>query len=161
MIARLEHGPKGANPRFFVTNLEAVGQDLHDRLYCARGEMENRIKEQQLQFSSIHRALIRAGYSYKKGLAARERERRDATASTAPFVIDGPINGIRFRTYVENVFIPTLKPGDIVIMDNLGSHKATATRKAITAASSTPSHQTNAQTTSKTQDTLPSKRERL
>ena len=41
------------------TNLEAVGQNLYDRLYCARGEMENRIKEQQLQFfadrTSCHR----------------------------------------------------------------------------------------------------------
>ena len=52
VIARLEHGPKGANPRFVVTNLKGDGQDLYDRLYCARGEMENRIKEQQLQLFS-------------------------------------------------------------------------------------------------------------
>jgi hypothetical protein len=49
VIARLEHGPKGANPRFVVTNLAGAGRDLYERLYCARGEMENRIKEQQLQ----------------------------------------------------------------------------------------------------------------
>lgn len=49
VIARLEHGPKGANPRFVVTNLEGAGKDLYDDVYCARGEMENRIKEQQLQ----------------------------------------------------------------------------------------------------------------
>ena len=48
VIGRLEHGPKGANPRFVVTNLEGDGQRLYDRLYCQRGEMENRIKEQQL-----------------------------------------------------------------------------------------------------------------
>ncbi len=48
MIARLEHGPKGANPRYVVTNLEGDGQHLYDKLYCQRGEMENRIKEQQL-----------------------------------------------------------------------------------------------------------------
>ena len=48
VIARLEHGPKGANPRFVVTNLDGEGQRLYERLYCARGEMENRIKEQQL-----------------------------------------------------------------------------------------------------------------
>ena len=52
VIARLEHGPKGANPRFVVTNLAGQGRDLYDRLYCARGEMENRIKEQQLQLFS-------------------------------------------------------------------------------------------------------------
>ena len=48
VIARLEHGPKGANPRYVVTNLEGDGKVLYERLYCARGEMENRIKECQL-----------------------------------------------------------------------------------------------------------------
>ncbi len=50
---------------------------------------------------------------------------------TAPWVLDGPINGDAFRTYVEKVLIPTLKPGDIVVMDNLGSHKGKAVRAAI------------------------------
>ncbi len=48
VIARLEHGEKGANPRYLVTNLDGDGQALYDGLYCQRGEMENRIKEQQL-----------------------------------------------------------------------------------------------------------------
>ena len=48
VIARLEHGSKGANPRYVVTNLEGDGQSLYDGLYCKRGDMENRIKEQQL-----------------------------------------------------------------------------------------------------------------
>ncbi len=48
VIARLGHGPKGGNPRYVVTNLEGQAQDLYDKLYCQRGEMENRIKEQQL-----------------------------------------------------------------------------------------------------------------
>jgi len=52
----------------------------------------------------------------------------------APFVVDGPINGNWFRLYVENVLVPTLKPGDIVIMDNLGSHKGEAIRRLIRAA---------------------------
>ncbi|SKA32094.1 transposase, partial [Consotaella salsifontis] len=46
----------------------------------------------------------------------------------------GPVNGERFRLYVEQVLVPTLKPGDIVIMDNLGSHKGKAVRRAIRAA---------------------------
>ena len=50
---------------------------------------------------------------------------------TAPWLIDGPINGERFRLYVEAVLVPTLKPGDIVVMDNLGSHKSKAVRAAI------------------------------
>ena len=49
----------------------------------------------------------------------------------APWLIDGPINGERFRIYVEKVPLPTLKPGDIVIADNLGSHKGKAVRAAI------------------------------
>jgi transposase len=52
----------------------------------------------------------------------------------APWLIDGPINGERFRVYVEKVLVPTLKPGDIVVMDNLGSHRSKAIRQAIRAA---------------------------
>jgi transposase len=53
---------------------------------------------------------------------------------TAPCVIDGPINGMSFRAYVEQVLVPVLAPGDIVVMDNLGSHKSRAVRQAIRAA---------------------------
>jgi transposase len=49
----------------------------------------------------------------------------------APCVIDGPINGVSFRAYVEQFLLPTLVPGDIVIMDNLGSHKGQAVRQLI------------------------------
>jgi transposase len=52
----------------------------------------------------------------------------------APMVIDGPINGESFLAYVRKVLVPTLRPGDVVIMDNLGSHKGAAVREAITAA---------------------------
>jgi transposase len=53
---------------------------------------------------------------------------------TAPCVFDGPINGQSFRAYVEQQLVPTLSSGDIVIMDNLGSHKSVAIRRAIAAA---------------------------
>jgi transposase len=49
----------------------------------------------------------------------------------APWLLNGPINGERFRVYVEQVLVPTLSPGDIVILDNLGSHKGKAIRQAI------------------------------
>ena len=52
----------------------------------------------------------------------------------APWLLNGPINGERFRVYVEKVLVPTLHPGDIVIMDNLGSHKSKAVRQAIRSA---------------------------
>ena len=53
---------------------------------------------------------------------------------TAPCVFDGPINGECFRAYVAQQLIPVLKPGDIVILDNLGSHKSIALRQMIRAA---------------------------
>ncbi len=49
-------------------------------------------------------------------------------------MFDGPINGDSFRAYVEQQLVPVLKPGDIVVMDNLGSHKSAAVRRLITAA---------------------------
>jgi hypothetical protein len=52
---------------------------------------------------------------------------------TVPLVIDGAMNGEVFRTYVEQLLAPTLAPGDIVIMDNLGSHKVAGVREAIEA----------------------------
>ena len=48
MIAKAEFNSLGPNNRFIVTNLEDDGQYLYEKVYCARGEMENRIKEQQL-----------------------------------------------------------------------------------------------------------------
>ena len=52
VIARVEHGPKGRNPRFVVTNLDGEANELYERVFCARGDMENRIKEQQLALFS-------------------------------------------------------------------------------------------------------------
>lgn len=62
-------------------------------------------------------------------LAALRHNRIDA-----PCVLDGPINGRSFLVWVEQFLVPTLKPGDIVVMDNLGSHKGQAVRRAIRAA---------------------------
>jgi len=53
---------------------------------------------------------------------------------TAPMILDGPMNGDAFLAYVEQVLVPTLSQGDIVIMDNLSPHKNCAVRKAIDAA---------------------------
>lgn len=57
--------------------------------------------------------------------------RRDAL--TAPMTLDGPMNGAAFRAYIEQVLVPTLQPGDIVVMDNLPAHKHAAVRAAIEA----------------------------
>jgi transposase len=50
---------------------------------------------------------------------------------TAPFAFEGAMNGETFETYVEDVLTPTLRPRDLVIMDNLGSHKGQLVRRAI------------------------------
>lgn len=50
---------------------------------------------------------------------------------TAPCVFDGPVNGRCFRAWVEQQLVPVLEPGDIVVMDNLGSHKSAAVRQTI------------------------------
>ena len=52
----------------------------------------------------------------------------------APCLRDQPINAVSFRTYVEQFLVPMLRPGDVVVMDNLSSHKGKAIRKAIRAA---------------------------
>lgn len=59
-------------------------------------------------------------------IAALRHDRIDA-----PCVIDGPINGQSFLAWVEQFLVPTLAAGDVVIMDNLGSHKSHAVRRAI------------------------------
>ena len=57
-----------------------------------------------------------------------------STALTAPCVIDGPMNGNAFLAYVEQILAPSLKPGDIVVLDNLSAHKVPGVREAIEAA---------------------------
>lgn len=52
-------------------------------------------------------------------------------ALTEACVVDGPINGMIFRVYIEPFLVPTLRPGDIVVLDNLGSHRSRAVRIAI------------------------------
>jgi transposase len=59
-------------------------------------------------------------------LAALRHDRIDA-----PWFIEGPIDGESFRTYVAKVLLPTLRPGDIVVLDNLGSHRGKAVRQLI------------------------------
>ncbi len=56
-----------------------------------------------------------------------------STGLTAPLVVDGAMNGDVFRAYVEQILVPTLVPGDLVILDNLSSHKVVGVREAIEA----------------------------
>jgi transposase len=59
------------------------------------------------------------------------------TGLTAPMVLDGPMNGSTFRAWVEQFLLPTLTPGDIVVMDNLPAHKGAAIRDLIVSVDAT------------------------
>lgn len=78
------------------------------------------------------RLMVRVPHGHWKTMTFLAALRCDAI--TAPCVFDGPINGESFLRYVEQFLVPSLKPNDIVIMDNLGSHKSGAVRAAIRAA---------------------------
>ena len=88
-------------------------------------------------FRSIHSVKYKTFY-HQRHLNRRSFNKELRAASfdvriEAPCVIDGPINGQSFQAYVEQLLVPTLKPGDVVSMDNLGSHKGKAVCKAIRA----------------------------
>ncbi len=78
------------------------------------------------------RLLAKAPFGHWKTTTFVAALRRDGL--TAPMVLDGPMTGQAFLAYVEQVLIPTLKPDDIVVMDNLPAHKIAAVRDAIAAA---------------------------
>lgn len=78
------------------------------------------------------RLMVRVPHGHWKTMTFLAALRCDAI--TAPCVFDGPINGESFLRYVEQFLVPSLKPNDIVIMDNLGSHKSGSVRAAIRAA---------------------------
>jgi putative transposase len=78
-----------------------------------------------------HRLLAKVPHGHWETttfLAALRQDRIDA-----PCLFDGPINGERFLAYVRQMLVPTLKPGDVVILDHLGAHKGKAVRQAIRA----------------------------
>ncbi len=78
------------------------------------------------------RLLAKAPFGHWKTTTFVAALRRDGL--TAPMVLDGPMTGQAFLAYVEQALIPTLKPDDIVVMDNLPAHKIAAVRDAIAAA---------------------------
>jgi hypothetical protein len=122
VIARLEHGPQGANPRFVVTDLKGSPKVLYERRYCARGEAENRIKEAQLDLlgrrASCHRfranqpRLLPAALAYTlminlRRLALKGTELAQActaTIRTRPLKIGAAIlrNGRRVRVLMAS-----------------------------------------------------------
>lgn len=76
-----------------------------------------------------HRLLTKVPHGHWKMTTLVAGLRQDGI--TAPLVVDGPMNGDVFRAYVEQQLVATLRPGDVVIMDNLASHKVAGIREAI------------------------------
>ena len=108
--------------------------------------------------STVWRFFHRRGITFKKTAHASEQQRPDVlqrrrawfeaqpaldpdrlvfvdalrlSGMTAPMVLDGAMHGAAFLAYVEKVLVPTLEPGDIVVMDNLPAHRSAAVREAI------------------------------
>ena len=103
-----------------------MGQDQHDPPAWALQSRRSPGRQ------GAARPLAHADPGLRRGrlfLAALRHDR-----ITAPCVIDGPINGTSFRAYVEQFLVPTLSSGDVVVMDNLGSHKGKVVRRLIRAA---------------------------
>lgn len=124
VIARLEHMEQGDNPRYIVTNLEGEPRALYEDLYCARGEMENRIKEAQLglfadrtschYFNTNQFRLLLSSLAYilierlrALALAGTEFARLQATTLRAKFLKIGAIilrNTRRVRVMLSSAF---------------------------------------------------------
>lgn len=82
------------------------------------------------EFSKVHPCPLVLG-GIQRNVLTPDSPRHPTPRQTATCVFDGPINGECFHTYVRQQLIPTLKAGDVVILDNLGSHKAKAISDAI------------------------------
>jgi Transposase DDE domain group 1 len=124
VIARLEHMDKGDNPRYIVTNLEGEARSVYEDVYCARGEMENRIKEAQLglfadrtscqYFAANQFRLLLSSLAYTLterlralALAGTEFARLQATTLRAKFLKIGAVilrNTRRVRVMFSSAF---------------------------------------------------------
>lgn len=76
-----------------------------------------------------HRVCGAAPFGHWKTMTFVAALRLDGV--TAPWLLDGAMDGDAFRTYIEHVLVPILEPGDIVVMDNLPAHKVAAVRSAL------------------------------
>ena len=88
--------------------------------------------------AQLQKRMLEEGPAVLDAVLAKAREGDPACAGlvlmVAPMTLDRPINGDWFEAYVRHVLVPTLRPGDVVIMDNLSSHKRAAVREMIEAA---------------------------
>src|SRR6201990_1814846 len=151
------HKPKAIAGEHRAWLLERTKQDFTLRGLVAELAARGLAVDYRSVWEFVHAEKL----SFKKSLVAGERDRPDVARRgerliakvphghwntttfvaalrhdriEAPWLLEGQIDGESFRTYVERVLVPTLRPGDIVVMDNLGSHKGKAVRALIRAA---------------------------
>lgn len=80
------------------------------------------------------RCIDRTPHGHWRTMTILSAIRHKGVMEEATVVIDGPMDGVTFLTYVEQFLVPALRPGDVVVMDNLGSHKVAGVREAIESA---------------------------
>ena len=151
-IGQLDRSGRGLAPAKMGGHVKpmlcgAAADEVHRRL-AAKADWTVRALAVDLKAAGIHvshdtvwRFLRREGKTFKKTLIAAIPHGHWKTLTflaglrhdriVAPFVLDGPINGTAFTAWVEQCLAPTLNRGDIVILDNLGSHKGKPARNAI------------------------------
>jgi hypothetical protein len=113
--------------------LGSLGDELREvnlRLLDDRGR--HSLVRNAPSYDRCERLIAHAQFGHWKTTTPIAALRHDRL--TAPCVFDGPINGEKFSADVEQVLVQTLQPGDLVVMDNLNSHKVAGVRQAIEAA---------------------------
>ena len=123
--------PRWSPPAGVVNNgnFMSLGEERNPNVGCRNTEPHSRSRT-----SRAWGQRLRAGIPHGHWKTTTFVAGLSLTGMTAPMVLDGPINGAAFLAYVEQVLVPELSPGHIVVMDNLGSHKGKAVREAIEAA---------------------------
>lgn len=105
---------------------------LYERVYCARGDMENRIKECQLDLLSDRTSAATIDQDGPPVWPGSQRQALPRPGSARSLEDDD--TGAAFLAYVKKVLAPTIKPGDIVVLDNLPAYKPAGVREAFEAA---------------------------
>ncbi len=112
-----------ADPQSLVFLDESAAQSNMTRLY-GRSPLGERCR-------------VRMPYGHWKTTTLLSAIRMDRVIESATVIYDGPMNAVTFEGYIEQYLVPALRPGDVVIMDNLPSHKSEATRLLIESAEAT------------------------
>lgn len=129
MIHAAEQQRPDVQARRAAWTVERLGWESHHLVFIDESGARTNLVRQYGRCQRGRRLVAYAPHGHWKTttfvVALRE------TGLTAPMVLDGAMNGRAFLAYVRQVLVPTLRPGDLVVLDNLSSHKAAGVREAI------------------------------